>query len=284
MEAYPSPSPSPPSPSPCVIQYVSDLHVERLPVGLRARMLAAELTPAPGAQVLVLAGDVGRDCDGSLAAVLEHVSPRWAHVVYVPGNHEYYGNEGHPPREFGAVDDAVAALVGVYGNVHLLTPEQPTWATEDGRVTFVGCTLWSDVDTKASGLYAGWGDLACTVATPAFLKALHHRHKTALAAALAGLVAGCAEDSGPAPTKVVVVTHHMPSLRLVAAKYRGLGAKLSCFASPCEWLFPGVAAWVYGHTHETNTQVMHGGCLCAVNAFGYPGENAAYDRAAVLAL
>ena len=271
MDAHPSPPPPP-----CVIQYVSDLHVERLPIGLRARMLAEELTPAPEARILVLAGDVGRDCDGSLAAVLEHVSPRWTHVVYVPGNHEYYGSDEHPPREFGAVDDAVAALVGMHGNVHLLTPEQPTWATDDGRVTFVGCTLWSDVDVKAPGLYAGWGDFTCTLATPVFLKALHRRHKTTLAAALAGLAT--------TDTKVVVVTHHMPSFALVADKYRGLGSKLSCFASPCEWLFPGVAAWVYGHTHETNTQVMDGGCLCAVNAFGYPGENAAYDRAAVLAL
>lgn len=273
-----------------MIQYASDLHVERLPLRVRPMMLAAELVPAPGAQVLVLAGDIGRDCDGSLATVLDYASTRWPHVVYVTGNHEYYGTEECPARDFAVVDAAVAALVRTYPNVHLLTPDQPTWDFADANIVFVGCTFWSDVDTNAAGLRARNGDFKCTVATPAFIKALHRRHKTALAGALATTaVASADEDSAASSSspsssspKVVVVTHHMPSLRLVADKYRG-AENVSCFASPCEWLFPGVTAWIYGHTHVTGSQVVDG-CLCVVNALGYPGEQEGYNRAAVLEL
>ena len=71
--------------SPVKIQLMSDLHLESQP-GFQA-------TPAPGADLLVLAGDIGSYQRGSLLADddfgLERFSPQrgWpVPVLYVPGN------------------------------------------------------------------------------------------------------------------------------------------------------------------------------------------------------
>src|SRR5689334_2005007 len=70
------------------LQLLSDLHLESHP--------HFEVTPAPGADLLVLAGDIGSyQADSRLEDTLfglERFSPRhgWPmQVLYVPGNHEY---------------------------------------------------------------------------------------------------------------------------------------------------------------------------------------------------
>jgi predicted phosphodiesterase len=76
------------------LQIFSDLHLERIPHW--------EPTPAPGADVLVLAGDIGSYQTGSLLQDSDfgltrfsptHGAGHWRHVLFVPGNHEYDGYE-----------------------------------------------------------------------------------------------------------------------------------------------------------------------------------------------
>ena len=74
------------------IQLLSDLHLEVHP--------HFEPTPAPGADVLVLAGDVGSYQSGSQLVDadfgLARFSPKlgWpVPVLFVPGNHEYDGQD-----------------------------------------------------------------------------------------------------------------------------------------------------------------------------------------------
>ena len=116
------------------LQLLSDLHLESHP--------HFEVTPAPGADLLVLAGDIGSYQAGSRLGDtlygLERFSPRrgWpVPVLYVPGNHEYDNDD------FDTVHlrlrEACEQL-----DIHWLESET---MLIDG-VRFVGSSLWTDFD------------------------------------------------------------------------------------------------------------------------------------------
>lgn len=127
------------------IQLLSDLHLEAHPDFVPQ--------PAPGADLLVLAGDIGSYQPGSrLAGALDdgdfglsRFSPRkdlagWpVPVLFVPGNHEY------DLLDFDATHDRLRATCERLGI---------TWLEREvvvlGGVRFVGTTLWSDYDALAS--------------------------------------------------------------------------------------------------------------------------------------
>jgi hypothetical protein len=123
------------------VQLLSDLHLDGNP-GFRAQA-------APGADVLVLAGDVGSHVPGSWLLKegdfgLGAFSPKrpgalWRTVIYVPGNHEY------DTLPYAATRERLRTLCDELGIVWLDRAVQVI----DG-VRFVGCTLWADFDALAS--------------------------------------------------------------------------------------------------------------------------------------
>jgi hypothetical protein len=123
------------------IQLLSDLHLEANP-GFVA-------TPAPGAELLVLAGDIGsyqRRKDGSAMPEpdwgLQRFSPLPAYagwpvpVLFVPGNHEYDALD---------IDTAHRDLRAACERLGIQWLERET--TVINGVRLIGTTLWSDYDT-----------------------------------------------------------------------------------------------------------------------------------------
>ena len=128
------------------IQLLSDLHLESNP-----HFFAK---PAPGADLLVLAGDIGSYQSGSQLSSLgvadfglARFSPlpvaqggaAWpTPVFFVPGNHEYDGQD---------FEQAQARLRETCERLGLVWLEQQS-LTHQG-VRFIGSTLWSDFDALA---------------------------------------------------------------------------------------------------------------------------------------
>ncbi|HEY5580609.1 MAG TPA: metallophosphoesterase [Rhodoferax sp.] len=107
------------------IQLVSDLHLEFL-----ARRFPGEriIDPAPGSDVLVLAGDIHN------SALAVGIFADWpVPVLYVAGNHEFYGNSWERTRA-----DLRSACAGT--NITYLDND----VFEFKGVRFLGCTLWTD--------------------------------------------------------------------------------------------------------------------------------------------
>jgi hypothetical protein len=100
------------------LNILSDLH-------LRQGALAA---PANDADLVILAGDVARPREA-----LEWAGALRKPVLYVPGNHEFYG---------GSIDGTRATLRRLCAgtNVRLLDDG----VVELGGLRFVGSTLWTD--------------------------------------------------------------------------------------------------------------------------------------------
>ncbi|MEO6033577.1 MAG: metallophosphoesterase [Burkholderiaceae bacterium] len=285
------------------LQLLSDLHLERHPD------FAAQ--PAAGAEVLVLAGDIGSYQAGSLLQDddfgLERFSPRragsaWRHVLYLPGNHEYDGLD---------FDTTHARLRGICERLGITWIEREA-VILDG-VRFIGTTLWSDFDALGPGPHeaeSGRGGADPSRLTrqlrqreKAFRAAdFYLRKYTALcdgepmmAAALREHALVCQKwlrDAlrTPFDGTTVVVTHFAPSLRSADPRY-GLTPGTAGFCNALDELLPFAHLWLHGHLHCASDYLAQGveagrpwRCRVVANPLGYAskGEQAAFDPRLVI--
>ncbi len=236
------------------IHVVSDLHVE---------FGAPFEPPEVGADVLVLAGDIGLGTAGVALA------RRWAQerpVLFVAGNHEYYRHA--LPALTAELREAAAGSA-----VHVLENDE---VVIEG-VRFLGCTLWSDFMAGGAGELERSMSLCAQLLSdyevirwseegrllqPADTRALHVASRRWLTERLA------APHAGP----TVIVTHHAPLVRRnpLSRVGRAIGG---AFASDLTELMQGdrVALWIYGHTHRAADLHVDGTRLVS-NPRGYPHE------------
>ncbi len=96
---------------------ISDLHLGHLV----NRDALGRIPPHPD-DWLILAGDVG-ETYAHLRLALEHLVPRFARVIWVPGNHELWSRSAEAPPRRGV--DRYAHLVDICRAYGVLTPEDP---------------------------------------------------------------------------------------------------------------------------------------------------------------
>ncbi len=244
------------------LHLLSDLHLEFRPYD----------EPAPAVDVVVLAGDVGVGTRG-----LEWARRHWPDtpVVYVAGNHEYYGEV--LPRLTEKL-----RWQGREHGVHFLEDE----AVEIGGVRFLGCTLWSDFRVT--------GDIAVARAAAGEVMAdyrkirvgpEHRRLRPDDTAALHARSRRWLEEEIAAghTQGAVIVTHHAPSLRSIPPEYRADPVS-GAFASDLEAVVErsGATLWLHGHTHHC-VDYRLGRTRVLANQRGYPDEGvSAFDPGLVL--
>lgn len=263
---------------------LSDLHLENAgfapdPVVVRA------------ADVVVLAGDIHPGVEGIAWARATFPDKP---IVYVAGNHEFYG---------GDWDEVLEQMhqAAKTHDIHFLENNTTTVA----GIRFLGCTLWTDFayfgeplkdqmmghaaryltdyqEIRANGLGYEWGHTSAL--TPRMALERHIRSRTWLAAEL---------SSGD-PAHTVVVTHHLPHKHSVAPKYASDGLT-PAFASnlPVD-LMVQAKLWIHGHSHSSCNYRLgdsrrHVRVVC--NPRGYPfgwlpneWENPLFDPDLLLAL
>lgn len=220
---------------------------------LHADSATFELPETPSdIDAIIVAGDVADGHHKSARWLRQHVVPRGLPVIYVPGNHDFYGH------------DLEHRYAGMYLDVgvELLHPGRPT--LEIGGVRFIGCTLWTDYaiacDVDAARAWARLGmpdlqsiDLGLRRIGTRDLLSAHRLQRLIIETELAQPFAG--------PT--VVVTHHAPhplSLRDPMKPNASDGSFVSDLAGMIEEFQPSL--WVHGHVHHSrdyrveNTRVV----------------------------
>ncbi len=238
------------------LQILSDLHLEMLNPPCSWRV------PDTAADVVVLAGDIGVGLMGVNWAVRE-AERLQKYAVYVPGNHEYYG-------ELDVLEKM--RVVARRSRVYVLDMDEVTLA----GVRFLGVTLWTD--------YLAFGREHRLAAMDKAARFLNHRRlihcpygilpKDALARherAKAWLERKLAEQGNGA---TIVVTHHAPSLAGTDARFHKEHLT-AAFVSDLEDLIRTYSPtlWIHGHTHHCVRYVV-GRTLVAANQKGYPNEPA----------
>jgi predicted phosphodiesterase len=217
---------------------MSDLHLD-----VNAAYPFQLPTPWPAHDAVILAGDVCEGIDRGVAWI-EAVGLNERPVVYVPGNHEFYG------RDRGASLLAGQNAAAKRRNVHVLDRQR----LDLGAVTVLGATLWTDyalygtpqASMQVAERYLSDHRMIGEGASGAGFSAAHAsaEHDRSVDW-LARAIAACRE----AGRLVVVVSHHAPSPNSVSPRFQG-HPLTAAFASNLERLFPGVALWVHGHTHR----------------------------------
>lgn len=240
------------------IYAVNDLHIE---IG----RWEPSVETVSSADLIVLAGDIGRHVDGLIWARDVFAGKR---VVYVAGNHEFYGAEYHETRR--ELRRTAREL-----EIDLLENDE---VVIDG-VRILGCTLWTD--------FRLFGSEACAMGharrrmndflrirfegsptvslRPEDTVTLHRQSRAWLEGKLAEPFAG----------QTVVVTHHAPSLASIAPCWKD-DLLTAAFASHLDPLVARADLWLHGHTHAFADHRV-GDCRVVCNPRGYVVDGRALE-------
>ncbi len=221
------------------IKVLSDLHIE-----INGKFEYRD----KGEDVVVLAGDIApaRICVSIIAETFKNKK-----VVFVAGNHEFYGNI-FPDVYLKLREDAEQ-----FENIFFLEKDEVVI----GDIIFLGTTLWSDfnlfgnreeviekklarkykdfssISYKEEGNLIAYKDIIGEFELAVdFLKNALRKHKN---------------------KKVVVITHNAPSKKAIWEGFLNSGDPFkkylsTAFASNLDYLIrdnPQIKLWVYGHTH-----------------------------------
>ncbi len=235
------------------LQILSDLHIEFQPFN----------PPTTTADVIILAGDI-------------HIGKKgidWIHstfpelqIIYVLGNHEYYGRAY--PKHLNDLKQLVANT-----NINVLENDRITI----DEITFLGCTLWTDFELFGNPQIAGYramqigNDYRKIRVSPQYRKLrsidtaiIHARSLSWLQTEVANLKNNC--------EKFVIVTHHAPSKRSIPAEF-GSDLLSAAYASHLDRFVENSSArlWIHGHVH-TQQDYLIGNTRVICNPRGYPDE------------
>lgn len=204
-----------------------------------------------GEDVLVIAGDLDvgyQRCWSALKQFADNVE----HLVYVPGNHEYYHQN---MLEF---DDYIRRF-STGTNIHFLNPGRVTLA----GVHFIGAALWTDFGGNQ------FNQVICTQrindfrVIPQFsgdrCAELYRKHAAYIRDQYETI-------EGPK----VIVTHFLPDHACIAPQYRGPDILNHYFANNLgSWISElRDTTWLFGHTHDC-VDITLGTTRVIANPYGY---------------
>jgi hypothetical protein len=214
------------------LQLLSDLHLETE---------AFEPAPAPGADLLVLAGDID-----STWAALERFRGWPVPVLYVAGNHEFDG------RELGTAWPALRARCDAIG-IRLLECESLCLTDAQGlRVRFVATTRWNDFDLfgaeqRERAMRAAGYFMRLMQATRNGRPFDAEQSREESLACRRWLEAELRRPRGDWDV-TVAITHFAPSFRSADPRY-GAQPTTASFCNADDDLLPLANLWIHGHVH-----------------------------------
>jgi predicted phosphodiesterase len=246
---------------------MSDLHYE---------ILSPEATddfPHPDADLLIIAGDYHR-----ATKAVAHARRQFPDIplVMIGGNHEHYRTNLSQSAGLKRMQADATADMAAFGRItHVLENQVVIMSLAGEQVRIVAGTLWTDFDlfgnAEAHARYAGsrMNDynyiLGNKIGSYELLPAetcVWHRQTCDFIEA---------ELRKPFDGKTVVVTHHLPSLKSVAFRYKS-DLLTAAFASNCEGLLGlGADLWIHGHTHDSCDYVV-GMTRVVCNPRGYASQ------------
>lgn len=235
------------------IYYLSDLHLEYIKPNISKSELVSILpTGDTSSDLLILAGDIGSPFGFNLKPFLTLAKARFAEVIYVPGNHEFWNIYVKP----SVTDICLRELCNLLGVIYL----NRNSAVVNDRIHIMGTTLWSDIppdmdDVMSDYLYDNRKikDWSPSRAREEFFTNYRWLEETL--------------STIPSDRTIIVVTHHAPLLEGTAKSIYQGDPKNCGYSSDCSKLVDRADYWIFGHTHYS-VNFKHNKCRVLANQLG----------------
>lgn len=248
------------------IRILSDLHYEFWEKYWNYNKLDPVYLKPLDEDVLVLAGDIHSGSTNVVNVIKKFLSLGWKQIVYIPGNHEYYGTS------YTDFNVKIREKTKYLPNVHILLDN---FVVLDG-VAFIGSTLWTNFGSNPLcemqaktyiadfKLVKGWNTDMCREA--------HYSSCTFLKTAYQALKQDVDHS--------VFVTHFLPSHSCVNERWKNGNDTLlnSYFANDLDDFIFSLedSSWICGHTHDP-VDVVLGSTRIIANPLGYPNERRPFN-------
>ena len=241
------------------LRYFSDLHLEFIKPNKIEQFL--KKIPPGLDEVCILAGDIGSPREPNYDIFIQFVSANFKKIFIITGNHEYYNKTA----TIEETNIFLKEYFSKYDNVSFLSNSYEYY----DNFCFIGTTLWSTISDPSY-------EINDVYSIPDFnyvkYNILNRESIVFLEEALKN-------------TNSIVVTHHVPSNKLIDIKYKTPKMKPynQWFYCDLDKLIEtnkyNIKCWFYGHTHTPSNNRLHEiPFLC--NPIGYPNENTKLNFAA----
>lgn len=221
------------------------------------------IDPSLEYDAVILAGDITNNPSYNVDELNPHEQ---SEVIYIAGNHEYYGND-----------------ISLYNQKFL--PKVYYFEENGENVRIICATLWTDF--AATGRKTECMAMAKMFMNdyrkikdgnhnvrPQDILEMHRYDLKFIENVLNERYEG----------KTVVVTHHGPSMKSVHPKFNSrddMKFANSFYVSNLDHLVEKADLWVQGHTHCAH-DYMIGKCRVVCNPRGYPGEDTGFNPSLVV--
>lgn len=260
---------------------VSDIHLE-MERWKHARPIGEHfhLPPLPDDHetILLLPGDIAYlDTPYMLLPFLVKMKERFKEVVFVPGNHEFYG---------GSLSHSVEKARPAVEMTRTLLLDNQTCVIDN--VLFIGSTMWTDYGNNHMVMFDArtmindyrqirtGGDGYQHKITPNDLLARHNESRAWLAEQIEEGHKGDYDG-------VVVLTHHAPCSMSIATRFAGDSLNGCYFSDLTHMMDFGPTLWVHGHMHSTSDyEIYDTRVVCNPRGYEPHGEDTEYDPLLVI--
>ncbi len=226
--------------------------------------------------ILVLAGDIAiADKPAQYKEFILDAVDRFAHVIWIPGNHEHY---------YGSLVRSLVKMkraVGDHPNLSIINNEVKVFGNE---VAFVCSTMWTDLANSnplmmmlAEQRMSDYARIRIGPKDLPYKRKIRaedvlREHKIALKFITEEVV-----NQHELGRKVVVVTHHGPSWQSIDRNFQGDELN-AAYVSALDELVLDLqpAYWLHGHVHHAHDYNI-GDTNVLVNPRGYVGHEHVHD-------
>ena len=234
---------------PLSVQIASDLHIEC--------QNNQDIDPLdyilPQAKILILAGDIGSLYKfNQLKNFLSRICNFFEHVLYIPGNHEYYYIYDYEYITFEALVKRLESLSKIIPNLHILNRT----SVLIGDICICGCTLWTNPKCSVPNFIVHINEMTTAKYTETHLKDLK-------------FIQDMVDYATDKKYKLVVVTHHPPTYE-VLKDCKKRKKFISLYATNLDFLLDKtkICSWICGHTHKNFNIISNKGCHLVSNQKG----------------
>ena len=228
---------------PLTLAILSDLHLEQ---ASRSIMDIFPTETLSQSDALCLLGDIGTPLLPNFFKFLHECATHAKHVIFVPGNHEYYNTNVLTIPE---LDRVMKATCDQYENVTYLKNRTITLPGKD-EYSLIGTTLWSHIPSQhaeqVTSCINDYNYIFSDTLKRLTVDDVNSMHKENIRFISDEVAAATSRNQ-----KSVVLTHHVPlTLGTSHPRHQGSAANAAFATDLCDYLYThNINFWACGHTH-----------------------------------